>query len=355
MHFLEWIASASRIRSNFFRSFPERNFQPLQFAAACAPPLLLQALSVFAPVVIMNLQSLRIFTHLFSNQNSLVTHICRWGVHEVWSERCRGKWRRSDDTYGWDANKGGASGWGKREKAWSTLTVPSTALDRQHSHNVRTQWTDEVIFSQSPRRLSTFLPGTNWQTSVILPCKFHLSSEFPCLFFFLPLLQLFFSSLRIRIVQGVWGLRRNTALLYCQWTQPQIAHIISNLISHPRWHQTLLLHLACPLRKFCLPQEQECKNANDAAPETSDNLKITNWYRPSKHIYKAHEQRGHLSQVSQHKRILKSWILLVSSSEISSNGASDTCNTMRNKWFWCKTSPKLEDRKVGKVKETCHI
>ena len=64
MHFLEWIASASRIRSNFFRSFPERNFQPLQFAAACAPPLLLQALSVFAPVVIMNLQSLRIFTHL---------------------------------------------------------------------------------------------------------------------------------------------------------------------------------------------------------------------------------------------------------------------------------------------------
>lgn len=35
-------------------------FQPLQFAAVCAPPLLLQALSVFAPVAIMNLQPLRI-------------------------------------------------------------------------------------------------------------------------------------------------------------------------------------------------------------------------------------------------------------------------------------------------------
>lgn len=47
-----------------------------------------------------------------------------------------------------------------------------------------------------------------------------------------------------------------------------IVCIISCLISHPGWHQTLLLHLACPLRKFC--PEQGCKDANAATSEMSE-------------------------------------------------------------------------------------
>lgn len=220
MQFLEWIASASRIRT--------WNFQPLQFAAVCAPPLLLQALSVFAPVAIMNLQPLRIRILL-----------CAWtvireaGIHEEDEMTRRDEMRTREvrvvEERESRVNSDGAfhrEQMGEQMNKWSHFfTVTKKIL---------------YIVTRDYHKQVFYFAHSIWVR------KFRASSSF-CLFS---------SSSSRRFASGSYKefeacVRRLHCLKKVCMVCICIICIISCLISHPGWHQTLLLHLACPLRIFC--------------------------------------------------------------------------------------------------------